>query len=1644
MKKILGLDLGTNSIGWALIQQDFDNGTGLILGMGSRIIPMDQGTLGKFVEGAGVSQTADRTNFRSIRRLRERHLLRRERLHRILNIVGFLPDHYAHKIDFKNQVGKFLADAEPKIAYQEYWSDEKQKVQFDFLFKRSFDEMLEEFRTARALSGEPEKKVPYDWTIYYLRKKALNFKIEKAELAWIILNFNQKRGYYQLRGEEEEENPNKLVEFYSLQVTDIIPDEKPNAKGDLWYSIVLQNGWIYRRSSKVDLSDWVGKKRDFIVTTELNDDGSVKTGKEGEEKRSFRAPGEEDWTLIKKKTEQQLEKSSKTVGTFIYDTLLANPKQKIRGELVRTIERKYYRNELEQILAKQIEFHPELQSEQLYADCIRELYQNNHAHQLELSKKDFLHFIVNDIIFYQRPLKSQKSSIGDCALEFRTYKIKDQEGAELEKRQALKAIPKSHPLYQEFRVWQWLQNLKILRKEDDADVTSQLLRDKEALFDFLITQKEVDHKSVIKHLLGHLNVKGKELNAEIAKYTWNYVYDAEKDESKKYPCNETGYEIRRRLSKVQGVPADFLTVALEHKLWHIIYSVTDKVQFEKAIENFARKEGLDVESFVQQFKKFPPFQSEYGSFSEKAIRKLLPLLRMGRHWSWEEIDPATSDRIGKIITAEYDEHIKVRVREKAIHLQAEQDFQGLPLWLAQYIVYDRHSEAADAQQWKSINDIEKYLEAFKQHSLRNPIVEQVVLETLRVVRDIWAKYGKGSAHFFDEIHVELGREMKNTNDERKRLSGIVASNEATNLRIKLLLAELKDNSDGKLAVDSVRPYSPMQQEALKIFEDGVLNSNIEIPEDIQKISRLAQPSKAELQRYKLWLEQRYRSPYTGQMIPLSKLFTEAYQIEHIIPQSRFFDDSFSNKVICEAAVNQRKDKLLGAEFIKEYGGELIDVGAGRSVRILTEEAYVKFVREHYAKNRTKRAKLLMEEIPEKMIERQLNDTRYISKLVSQVLSNIVRSTDKDDGVNSKNLLPGNGKITTTLRNDWGLDAVWNDLILPRFERMNELTQSTDFTSWNENHQKYLPTVPLEFSKGFQKKRIDHRHHALDALVVACATRDHINLLNNEHAKSDKRYDLNKKLRRFERVSYMNPQAKEQVHKNVPKEFFKPWPSFTMDAKHQLEQIIVSFKQNLRVINKTTNIFESYKDENGELRVGKDGKPKKGFIRQTKGDSWAIRKPMHKDTVSGLVQLRKIKEVNLNAALEHVNSLVYKELKAHVKALIKLHYDKATVLKYFKDRKYHWNGKDVTKVEVYFFENENVASRVKLDTSFDEKRILNTVTDTGVQKILLAHLENYKGRRDEKGKLIPPETLAFTPEGIADMNANIAALNNGKAHQPIYKVRTYEPKGNKFNVGQTGNKHTKYVEAAKGTNLFFAVYEDASGKRNYETIPLNEVIDHQKWRATLSKEERNSVPEIPTNTAKGTLLFYLSPNDLVYVPQIGNDANGEGMDCLSPMRIYKMEKASGIECYFVRNDIAALIKQYDAKSKIGELASQNKLEVTIGNDPLRIKEFCFKIHVDRLGHICAVPKSSSGQIDLHHEGAESGESILNEPIELYNASTLNSIRPSTLEKQSDEMTQYSQSLSPLERLRYLKALILNAYGKRALEEPTTWVFPIQPQ
>lgn len=1512
MKKILGLDIGSNSIGWALIEQDFSEKKGAILGLGSRIIPMSQDVLSEFERGNSISQTAERTRMRGARRLRERYILRRERLHMVLNILRMLPEHYNTKIDFSHRKGKFINNLEPKLA----WDDEGK-----FLFMDSFNEMIEEFRLHQPSLLEDSMgkalKIPHDWTIYYLRKKALTKKILPEELAWVLLQFNQKRGYNASRDEITEEKPDELVEYHELLVTGVEPDPPVKGKDELWYSVHLENGWIYRRSSKIDLSDWIGKKKSFIVTTKLDADGNPKKDKDGLVSRSFRAPSDEDWTLIKKKTESDLESFGGTVGEYIYHQILQNPSVKIIGSLVSTIDRRFYRDEISQIIAKQAAFHSVISDSSLLASCADALYPINKVHAKQLKSRNLAHLIINDVLFYQRPLKSKKNQISHCSLERRFWKKdgKDQ-------ITPVQCVSKSHPAYQEFRVWQWISNLHILNKDNNADVTGLYLPDMESrarLFKFLIDKKTIKQDSLVQFLLEEKGLHPKLIKSEKNTLRWNYPED------KEYPCGETRHLI---LSKLQKIQFNFtnanLDDLLEH-LWHIIYSVSDKQEYLKALQKAANRCNAEPQAFIDAFGSVAPFNSDYGAYSLKAIKTMLPLMRCGHYWNWEAIRPEIQKRIDNLIHAIEDDTIRSKVREKAINLSHRSDFAALPVWLTTYIAYNRHSEAAELSYWKSPAEIDQYLRSFKQHSLRNPIVEQVITETLRVVRDIWQNFGEGKAGYFDEIHIELGRNLKETADERKNQSIRNQRNENTNLRIKALLKELtQDNT-----VENVRAHSPSQQEILKIYEEGALAGNRELPDDIAKISRSADPSRSELIRYRLWLEQQYRSPYTGNTIPLSRLFTPEYEIEHIIPQSRYFDDSLSNKVICEAAVNKLKDNQTGMEFIQNHGGQIVALGSGRSATVFSVLDYQQFVKENYRNNRSKNSNLLTVDIPEKMIERQMNDTRHISRLVMQLLSAIVRSETQDDGVNSKNMVPFSGKITEKLKDNWGLHGVWNDLILPRFQRLNEITNSTDFTSYHNQLGKSLPRVPDHLAKGFQRKRIDHRHHAMDALVIAAGTRNHVNFMNNDNAFAKGQEDASR-FRHDLRATLCEKKFGEG-QQGYSWEFTKPWKTFTEDAKSGLQSIIVSFKQNLRVINKTSNKYLSYLDEAGNLRTDKAGNPLKGLTRQTKGDSWAIRKSLHKDTVAGSVLLRMQKTVNLSAGIQNWSQLVDKSLKNRIKELADSGMDEKSIAAAFKKEGYQFNGADVSRVSLYYYDTDdqgvanNVASRVPLNTSFDDKKI-SSITDTGIQQILRKHLETYAGRTDEKGRDIPAHMLAFSPEGIEEMNRNIQVLNGGKPHKPIHRVRKYEVRGNKFAVGQTGIKTEKIVEADKGTNLYFGIYTDESGKRNFDTIPFNVVVERLK----------QGLSPVPETDAKGNnLFFYLCPNDLVY---LGDDSEKK----INFDNIYKMISSTSYQGFFIPHSVATSIVD-----KV-EFSSLNKMEKALSGE--MIKSVCNKLEVNRLGQV----------------------------------------------------------------------------------------------
>ena len=219
-----------------------------------------------------------------------------------------------------------------------------------------------------------------------------------------------------------------------------------------------------------------------------------------------------------------------------------------------------------------------------------------------------------------------------------------------------------------------------------------------------------------------------------------------------------------------------------------------------------------------------------------------------------------------------------------------------------------------------------------------------------------------------------------------------------------------------------------------------------------------------------------------------------------------------------------------------------------------------------------------------------------------------------------------------------------------------------------------------------------------------------------------------------------------------------------------------------------------------------------------------------------------------------------------------------------------------------------------------------------------------------------------------MNSNIVELNGGHRHQPIKKVRIYEA-ADKFAVGTHGCSKKKFVEADKGTNLFFAVYEtkttdDETGEvttsRSYATIPLKVVIDRMKRKLSPAPENADGIA--PS--------FVLSPNDLVYVPTEQERKTGEVELPLKRDRIYKFVSSSDTDAYFCPYSAASVLldikKEQASKfcltddkvtNELGLGSTLSKCSRVISNsamwkkepEPL-IKELCIPLSVDRLGRI----------------------------------------------------------------------------------------------
>lgn len=1877
MKKILGLDLGTNSIGWALIEIDYENQILKIIGLGSRIIPMDPLELSKFNAGQKIKSAAgNRTTLHRARITKERHLLRRDRLHLVLNLLEALPGHYKIEIDFERngkKCGQFKNEAEPKIAYLPTKNSENKHA---FYFEDAFKEMVKDLQKVNPdIKNEKGKRVPKDWTIYYLRQKALKEKISLEELAWVLLSYNQKRGTELDEIENENEKSDEIKELLDLKV---ISSEQKSDKGGTFYEIRLNDAenFIYKeytteqltfkddikevlKISKLDdagniekekaiyqISDlynltltriehketddktfkhiynfiysngWENekKKKDwnksyndlekkleaeskkespkllsdlFVISNKYNSKGQPETLTPNIKIPDFNSEGSKDWTLLKKKTEKDTikfnidngyvnddESAKHYISPKIYDVLKNDAKTgertKIIGGLFQTIDRKFYREELQQIIATQKQFHKTLEEQSVFERCVTLLYPHNeeHAKVLLQNKNALTHLLVEDILLYQRPLKPKKSEISDCKYEINYWKEEvDKTTGEVTERPVYKkAVSASHPLFQEFRIWDKIHNIRLIqleakdaegKSETNVDVTDQYFKpqDYQALFEHFNTRSTVtinDFLEFCKKQFGlDVGKKGER------KILWNYP------EEEEFKGNETrkSFENKFKQSGFQEFER-FMTQQKEIELWHYLYSVSQKERIKQSetndasnpkfkktgIQNFFRKylkdeniENKVFENLCKNFETYPKFPSKYAAYSIKSLNKLLSIMRVGDNFltleksneSWQE---KYQDRANKIleVVAQIDRtkgndsqrfvvtDIDLRKGELAFpkglfsafkDAETTNDFKFLNLTQASYFIYGRHSELAQVKYWdnpqKIRDDINKEL---KHHSLNNPVAEKVLKETMKVVADIWEYYGASAQNFFSEIHLEVARELQKSNQEKKEITERQKSGRTENERLRNILEEFLSQS----------PYNAKRGnqdhfERLKIAEEGARgrsysekdfyskNEKSFKKKDIEEILKKAKLSKADFEKYKLWIEQGYRSPYTNKHITLTDLFNgNKYNIDHILPRASVTNDSLNNKVVCEAFLNRFKSDKTAREFIAQFGGKshtIFDENLNKNItfELTDEETYVSLVKTQFRD--AKRFILLSKEVPTGFTDSQMNNAKHIARKAMELLSHVVREEGEVE-FRSKNLLPISGMITDRLKKEWRFNQVWTELLTPRFERLNTLSNSEDFGKYEVSksghryfdiNTKYI----LEKNEKFELKRLDHRHHALDALVVALCTENHVQYINNINSGI-----TNKKKEKTEAIKKQRAGIKRQImysepDKENPKE--KIWiymlpGSFRIKASEgndkssvtdmnwqnayskspsqdykgivleALEHCIVSFKNDFKLVSKSSNKYYSYFDENGKLRLNEKGVPVKDRISQKNDNKkhWSVLKPLHKDNPSSRIEVGVLNKTWYNS-LDNLTDITDVEIRNKANDIIQGIGDEEDASEYLKlknkeakhllklieqnDKKLRkeknpekrdlLNDKLIKLISDYetdyksflLFKDEEIIEKVDFneikyrkyqplidlaDRKTQSKKIttleamlkkLNKIADEDLKVELLKHLE-------EGGNDID---VAFSLEGIEEYNKK--RKESGK--YPLKRIPISESGSGKYTVGKKYANRHKWVEAEQGTNLYFAIYLDSLGNRIYETISLRNAVD----RILMGKE---IVPN--TNQQGDKLDFSLSPNDLVYVPTQGEINNLENieiinLDNVQKTRLFSVNDFSSA-IYFSPVNVSSSIvsKEIDMffNTKKNKISGSYDTK-TASFDGKQIKEVCIKLNVDRLGNISPIKKKPRNNITNQ-------ENIISEPEVTYGKKKKWTLKKfDSLEEMNEAQAKAMAQLSGEEHLKNATELIKRIYA-----------------
>ena len=723
---------------------------------------------------------------------------------------------------------------------------------------------------------------------------------------------------------------------------------------------------------------------------------------------------------------------------------------------------------------------------------------------------------IEKAIFDQRPLKSQKGQVGKCVFEKNKTKC-----------------PSSHPMYEEFRMLSFINNIKI-QTPNDAALRPLSTEERELIMPlfFRKSKKQFDFEDIAKKLAPkkHYGFYKKSSDAEMP-YLFNYPMDT----------SVSGCPVTAALKDIFGenwidALCETYTLAEEksrldivNDIWHALFFYTDDAKLVEFGKNRLQLTDEEAKKFCEI-----SLPSDYASLSLKAISKILPYLRRGLIYSHAvflgnlcEVMPQYEWEIEEMRNAAI-EHI---IHE--MNLIDSKDARTFEVCIKEYLKEQYHvsEEKLKKLYHPSMMEVYPRVQRTNNHgvyqlgspridSVRNPMAMRSMFRLRKLVNRLLEE---GKIDQDTEIHIEFAREL---NDANKR---------------NAIALFTKDNQK-------------KNDEARKKIID-IMGKDYDVKDD-------------DILKYILWEEQGHICLYTGRQIAISDFVgtSQKFDIEHTIPRSVGGDSTRMNLTLCDSRFNRdvKKTKLpaelpnhdeimarindwrekyesLDGQIRKLKGKSKGATTKKQKDDIISKRHLLELQRDYW---RGKYLRFMMESVPDGFSRRQGTDISVISKYARLYLKSLF-----------KHVYTVKGIATSDFRKIWGIQKVYS-----------------------------------------KKERVNHVHHCIDAIVIACIGLDEYNKLG----------------------AYYHDEENHEWYGMSKAYFKKPWSTFVEDIKKVQDEILVY------------HYTPDNMPKQGRRRILIDGKKV-----LSKGD--AARGSLHNDTYYGAIEndgvVRYVKRINLASMKE---------------------------------------------------------------------------------------------------------------------------------------------------------------------------------------------------------------------------------------------------------------------------------------------------------------------------------------------------------------------------------------------------------------------------